>query len=227
MSEIDWRKLSEILDYYSSEENGPLLHLFYTWIVDQLDEADLEPEHCLEMGCGSALLAAKLVEWYPETRFSLVDQNGAMLELARERLGDAGAVTIHECLCEDFLTGLDTDAADMSVFCRSWYALADPRKAAVDLMRVLKPGGMVFIYDFEDLIDFDTLDADIAARDPERWKVLCSVMEEFNEGVQSGRYSLSTEQAIDEIWRGVGAEVLAYESHGPGSPTCRACVRIP
>ena len=163
MSEIDWRKLSEVLDFYSSEENSPLLHQFYAWIVDQLDEADWEPEHCLEMGCGSGLLAAKLVEWYPDTRFSLVDANGAMLELARERLGDAGSVAIHESSCEDFLASLDSDAADMSVFCRSWYALADPQKAAADLVRVLKPGGMVFIYDFEALIDFESIDASVEA----------------------------------------------------------------
>ena len=227
MSEIDWRKLSEILDFYSSVENGPLLHEFYGWIVDQLDEADLEPEHCLEMGCGSALLAAKLVEWYPETRFSLVDQNGAMLELARERLEDAESATLHESSCEDFLAGLEPHAADMSVFCRSWYALADPRKAAADLMRVLKPGGMVFIYDFEDRIDLESMGSDIAAQDPERWQVLCGVIEDFNEGVESGRYSLSTEQVVAEIWDGLGAEVLAFESHGPESPTARMSIRIP
>jgi ubiquinone/menaquinone biosynthesis C-methylase UbiE len=226
VSDIEWRQLSEILDFYSSEQNGPLLHQFYNWIVDQLDEADRQPEHCLEIGCGSGLLAAKLVEWYPDTRFSLVDADGATLELARERLGDAEPVSIHESSCEDFLAGLDSEAADMSVFCRSWYALADPQRVAADLVRVLKPGAMVFIYDFEDLIDFEIMDASIEAQDPGRWKVLCSVMEDFNDGVKSGRYSLLTEQAANEIWRGVGAEVLAYESHAPVLPTGRACIRI-
>jgi SAM-dependent methyltransferase len=227
VGEIDWRKLAGILDFYSSEENGPYLHQFYTWIVDQLDEADLEPEHCLEMGCGSGLLASKLVEWYPETRFSLVDQNGEMLEMARERLGGAASVTIHESSCEDFLAQLEPDVADIAVFCRSWYALADPAKTAAELMRVVKPGGMVFIYDFEDLIDFDAMDDTARALDPERWEVLRSVNEEFNEGIQSGRYSLSTEEGVGDLWRGLGAEVLAYDSHGPAQPTGRACIRIP
>jgi ubiquinone/menaquinone biosynthesis C-methylase UbiE len=227
MTEIDWRKLAGILDFYSSEENGPLLHEFYTWIVDQLDEDDVEPEHCLEMGCGTALLASKLVDWYPETRFTLVDQDGSMLEIARERLGDEESVSIHESGCEEFLAGLDDDAADMAVFCRSWYALADPRRAAAELVRVVKSGGMVFIYEFEDLIDFEAMDASIAEQDREKWEVLRSVSEEFNEGVRSGRYSLSTEQDVRDIWAGVGAEVRAFESHGPMSPTCRMCIRVP
>jgi SAM-dependent methyltransferase len=113
------------------------------------------------MGCGSGLLASKLVEWYPETRFTLVDHNGAMLELARERLGDAPSITIHESTGEDFLAA--TDSADMSVWCRSWYALADPQRAAADLVRVLEPGSLIFIYDFEDLIDFKIMDESIGS----------------------------------------------------------------
>ncbi|TFG96121.1 MAG: hypothetical protein E4H11_03925 [Myxococcales bacterium] len=56
-AEVDWRAFSEVFDYYASGEHGALLHEFYVWVVDQLDERELEPARILEMGCGTGLLA--------------------------------------------------------------------------------------------------------------------------------------------------------------------------
>jgi ubiquinone/menaquinone biosynthesis C-methylase UbiE len=226
MSEIDWKRLSEVLDHYSSEEQGPLLHQFYAWIVEQLDEEDREPRHCLELGCGSALLASKLVDWYPEARFSLVDSNGPMLEIARVRVGDAEAVTIHEQSIEDFLAGQGDHSADLAVFCRSWYALADPRATAAEIARVIEPGGLVCIYDFEKKVDMQVMRPEILGQDPERGPVLCDVIDDFNAGIDAGRYSLATEDALCEIFGAVGGELVVFESHDPEAPTGRSCIRI-
>lgn len=203
-----------------------MLHQFYAWIVDQLDEEDREPVHCLELGCGSALLASKLVEWYPETRFSLVDSNGPMLEIARVRVGDEASVTIHEQSIEDFLAGQGDDSADLAVFCRSWYALADPRAAAAELARVIEPGGLVFIYDFEKPVDMEVMRPEILRQDAERGPVLCEVIDDFNAGIDAGRYSLATEAALGAHFGAVGGELVVFASLDPEAPTGRSCIRI-
>jgi SAM-dependent methyltransferase len=102
-AEVDWRAFSEVFDYYASGDHGALLHDFYVWMVDQLDAREMEPGRFLEMGCGTGLLAEKLVEWYPEARFELVDKFAPMLELARERFESVANVSIHEIDGESYL----------------------------------------------------------------------------------------------------------------------------
>ena len=60
MAQIDWEALSRVIDVFSSEEYSPIMHQFPPWMVDQLDERDLEPEVIVDLGCGTALLSTKL-----------------------------------------------------------------------------------------------------------------------------------------------------------------------
>lgn len=226
-TEIDWHAFSEVFDYYASGEHGALLHDFYVWLVDRLDELDAEPSRVLEMGCGTGLLAAKLVEWYPEASFELVDKFAPMLHRARERFSESPKVRIHEIDGESYLASCAPGSFDLAVFCRSWYAMSDPAKAAADLVRALAPGGVAMIYDFTRTTDIAAIDERNAADDPVRWPVCRAAMEEFNRGVEAGAYHLFTEAGMAELWSGAGAEPVAYESHEPAMPNHRLCVRKP
>jgi SAM-dependent methyltransferase len=223
-ADVDWRAFSEVFDYYASGEHGALLHEFYVWVVDQLDERELEPAHILEMGCGTGLLAEKLVEWYPEAHFELVDKFAPMLNRARERFEDAANVSIHETDGERYLASCAPGCFDLAVFCRSWYTMADPAKAAADLVAALEPGGLAMIYDFTRTTDIAAIDARNLADDPVRWPVCRAAMQEFNRGVEAGSYQLLSEAGMRELWKTAGAEVVAYQSHEPEMPNHRVCV---
>ena len=223
-AEVDWRAFAEVFDYYASGGHGALLEDFYVWIVDQLDARDLEPGRILEMGCGTGLLAGKLVEWYPDARFELVDKFAPMLNRARERFGKLPNVSIHEIDGESWLASCAPGSLDLAVFCRSWYTMADPRRAAADLVEALAPGGLAVIYDFTRTTDIASIDARNTADDPVRWPVCRAAMEEFNRGVEAGSYHLFGEAEMVELWRGAGAEVVAYESHEPEMPNHRLAV---
>lgn len=223
-AEVDWRAFSEVFDYYASGEHGALLHDFYLWIVDQLDARDVEPAHILEMGCGTGLLAEQLVEWYPDAQFELVDKFAPMLSRARERFEHAANVSIHEIDGESYLASCAPESFDLAVFCRSWYTMADPAKAAADLVRALKPGGLAMIYDFTRTTDIAAIDERNMADDPVRWPVCRAAMEDFNRGVAAGTYHLQSEAGMKKLWSSAGAEVAAYESHEPEMPNHRLCV---
>jgi hypothetical protein len=103
--------------------------------------------------------------------------------------------------------------------------MAEPARAAADVVEALKPGGLVMIYDFTRTTDIAAIDSRNTADDPVRWPVCRAAMEEFNRGVEAGTYHLFSEAGMAELWGGAGAEVVAYESHEPEMPNHRLCVR--
>jgi len=223
MAEIDWDALSRAIDVFSSEEYAPVLHQFYPWAVDQLDERDLEPRTILDLGCGTGLLSEKLVEWYPEAALTLVDSNASMLARARERLGHCERVELVESTAERALAELPNDSIEMMIFCRSWYALPDPEAVAGRAVEVLAPHGLVFLFDFTRPIDIAKQDAFYQDLEPERWPDCRVLTIDFAEGIREGRYRVYSEAEIADQWRAAGAELVAYETHEPDQPLHRMC----
>lgn len=210
MSGIDWKAYARVFDVFSSEGYTQAVHAFYVWIVEQLEARGCEPAGFLEVGAGTGVMAAKLVEWYPEARFTLVDSSPDMLESARERFADAPAVEIVQASGESYLEALAPGSVEVAVFCRSWFAMSEPPKTAAALVRALEPGGLAFVFHFARPIDIETLDADVGRAEPELWPIARPVYEDFNEGVASGRDRLYGEQEMRELWRRAGAEVVDY-----------------
>ena len=212
MTDIDWDALSRVIDVFSSEEYTPVLHQFYTWMVDQLDDRDLEPETIVDLGCGTGLLAEKLAEWYDEARITLVDANRPMLDRAQERLGEAENVQFVEASAEQALRELADDSVEMMIFCRSWYALPNPDELAARAVEVLAPGGMVFLFEFTREFDVARQDEFYGELEAERWPDCRVLTIDFNEGIAAGRYRIYTEGEITKQWQAGGAELVAYES---------------
>jgi ubiquinone/menaquinone biosynthesis C-methylase UbiE len=227
VAEIDWRAFSRVIDVFSSEEYAPVLRFFYLWIVDKLDERDLEPEEFLEIGCGTGFMAEQLVEWYPDARFCLVDSSPEMLQVARERFSGAENVAIIERAAEDFLATCEPESVATAVFCRSFYALRDPEQAAAATLRALRAGGLAFVFDFTSPQDLEAMDRFFNDAEPERWPIARVAYQEFNEGVASGRYSLFSEDQMRAIWAEAGAEVIDYDLHEPERLTHRFCILKP
>jgi SAM-dependent methyltransferase len=224
MSEIDWRSLASVFDHYSSEENAPLLHAFYFWVVDQLDELEREPRRFVDVGCGTGLLAARLVEWYPEATFTLVDSSRDMLQAARERFEGEARVEVLEVAGEPFVRGLAPGSIDVVVFCRSLYTMSDAPQVARDVLGALAPEGRIFIYDFMEPIDLARLEEQGQREEPERWPVLRGSMEEFNAGLQSGTYRVYSKSEMEDLWESAGGRVIAYECLKPKASTHQFCI---
>lgn len=223
MARIDWEALSRVIDIFSSEEYSPIMHQFPLWMVDQLDERDLEPEVIVDLGCGTGLLSTKLVEWYPDAALTLVDNNAAMLARAEKRLGENPRVSIVDATAGEALQSLEPGTVEMMIFCRSWYALPEPDKLAARAVEVLAPDGLIFLFYFTQTPDLEKYDEFYKDLEPIRWPICREIMVDFDEGITDGRYRLYSEAEIAAQWRAAGAEVVAYETHEPTFQHHRAC----
>ena len=223
MARIDWEALSRVIDIFSSEEYSPIMHQFPLWMVDQLDERDLEPEVIVDLGCGTGLLSTRLVEWYPDAKLTLVDNNAAMLARAQKRLGENPRVSIVNATAGEALQSLEPGTVEMMIFCRSWYALPEPDKLAARAVEVLAPDGLIFLFDFTQTPDLEKYDEFYKDLEPIRWPICREIMVDFDEGIADGRYRLYSEAEIAAQWRAAGAEVVAYESHEPTFQHHRVC----
>ncbi|MBI4567658.1 MAG: class I SAM-dependent methyltransferase [Planctomycetes bacterium] len=238
MVEIDWPSYARVYDHFSSEEYAPLVHDFYGWILDRLDEREIEPATIIEIGCGTGLFAAKLAEWYPDATLHLADKNAPMLDVARARLaptqaepdaeaetqGGAARLRFHETDADRFLASLPDGGADAVVFCRSWYLVADPPAAARAALRALRPGGMLFLYDPLTTYDVPAVETFFTVREPARWPLFRAALLDFNAGVAAGRYRLYSRDELTALWTAAGGAVGTYESHAPVGNAHRMCV---
>ncbi len=66
---------------------------FYRWAIDLIPE---RAQRILDLGAGSGLLTILVRDRFPEADIHLMDFSGAMLDLARRRLGDSPAITYEE-----------------------------------------------------------------------------------------------------------------------------------
>ena len=223
MAGIDWDALAQVIDVFSSEEYTPVLHQFQPWIVDQLDARDLEPAHFVDVGCGTALLSQRWREWYPDAGLTLIDESGAMLARARERLGREEGVRFVEAEALAGLDALESGSVDALIFCRSLYALPDPAKVASRAVELLSPAGLIFFFDFTRAHDLAALDAFYQELEPERWPVCRALTVDFIEGLADGRYRVYSEPELVALWGGAGAERVAYQTWEPDYPQHQAC----
>lgn len=223
MAKVDWDALARVIDVFSAEEYTPILHQFHPWLVDQLDDRELEPETIVDFGSGTGLFAEKLAEWYPDADLVLVDDNAAMLARARERLRDCDQVELLHATAEGALAGMEPESVDVMIFCRSWYALPEPDKLAARAIEVLAPDGLVFLFDFTRAPELGPMDEFYRDLEPVRWPDCRQMIVDFADGIAEGRYRAYSEAEIVAQWRAAGAELVAYESHEPQFPNYRVC----
>lgn len=113
---------------------------FYGWAIALVPEG---ARKILDLGAGSGILTAFVRRAFPEASIHLVDFSEAMLERARQRLGDDARMTYQVA---DYTTAEMGEGYDAIVSALSIHHLADSAKRAlfVQLWQALRPGG-VFI----------------------------------------------------------------------------------
>ena len=120
----------------------PCLERIYGTAVGLLPFADDAPVRVLDLGAGTGLLAARVLERYPRARLTLVDIAAAMLALARVRL--AAAAHAPEIVVADYAVRELGGPYDAIVSALSIHHCDDAAKR--DLFRrcrdALEPGGL-------------------------------------------------------------------------------------
>jgi SAM-dependent methyltransferase len=104
----------------------------------------------VDVGCGTGAFLRLLSQRVPGAVSIGVDRTAAMLGIARMQSRGAGIV-FHEA--DAGVLPLDDDSADAVVFLNTLHHIDDPEAAMREAVRVLKPGGRVYVGTDEDVYD--------------------------------------------------------------------------
>ena len=102
----------------------------------------------LDLGCGDGILAAAILDEYPDARGILIDESEVMLDVARRRL-DVHAARVEFIHADFHETGWMSEVAaaapfDAVVTAFSIHHASDPRKREIygEVFELLTPGGL-------------------------------------------------------------------------------------
>jgi tRNA (cmo5U34)-methyltransferase len=119
----------------------PPFDAFYGTAVDALSLLGRPPRRVLDLGAGTGMLAARVAARYPEAELVLVDGAPAMLEQARETLGDRAQIVV-----ADLADPLPEGEFDAVVSALAIHHLADEdKRALLHRVRAALPPMGVFV----------------------------------------------------------------------------------
>ncbi|WP_454191293.1 class I SAM-dependent methyltransferase [Paenibacillus sp. Marseille-Q7038] len=101
----------------------------------------------LEVGCGPGYVTEQLNKSFPNSEITALDFDSALLQKAKEN-HDSSKVKYVQASVYD--TRLPSDHYDFVIARLIFLHLFEPLKAALEIFRVLKPGGKVAIIDIDD-----------------------------------------------------------------------------
>ncbi|GAA4719989.1 class I SAM-dependent methyltransferase [Brevibacillus fulvus] len=136
------KSFDRVADQYDKQRRKliPCFDDFYQIAVSLADTPKQQPR-ILDLGAGTGLLSAFLLERYPQAAVTLVDLSEKMLDVARERFRQRPQITF---LHADYLTYEFSSSYDLIVSGLSIHHLPDPDKQRLyqKVFALLDPGGI-------------------------------------------------------------------------------------
>jgi SAM-dependent methyltransferase len=125
-----------------------------SWPIEQRRLSALgvaDGQRVLEPGCGPGFVTERLAKWLPGSPITALDSDPRMLGVARRLLCERGLdlrVQLVEATVE--ATGLPPGSFDVAISRYMFQHVPDPVAAAVEIRRVLRPGGVHIVIDVDD-----------------------------------------------------------------------------
>lgn len=102
-------------------------------------------ERVLDLACGTGQLAARLLARWPQLQITGVDVSSQMLRRARAR-----QLPVHWLCGEAASLPLADEQFDVVACLSAFHYFRQPRRALVEMRRVLRPGGQLIVVDWCD-----------------------------------------------------------------------------
>ena len=130
------------------ETMGKLADPIYAWALD-LMAPDLDNAHHLcDVGCGNTLMSRSVARGKSGRHFTLIDQSASQIEAGREiikRIAAHNTVTSYALPAERL--PLEDNSVDVLYTTGSINLWTDPVEGLVQCRRVIKPGGVLWLFD--------------------------------------------------------------------------------
>jgi ubiquinone/menaquinone biosynthesis C-methylase UbiE len=131
-----------------------LIRGVYRRIADDIAMAAPHGGEVLDVGTGPGVLLVEIAKRRPDLRLTGVDLSADMVATAERNLGGIGTARIGDAAELPF----EDDTFDLIVSSFSLHHWDHPEAAGIELGRVLRPSGRIYLYDFR-TAPFEQLDA--------------------------------------------------------------------
>jgi ubiquinone/menaquinone biosynthesis C-methylase UbiE len=151
------------------------------------------PERLLDIGCGTGILSARLVEELPELEVVGCDFSAGMLRQAAER-SDSPAWVQGDALHLPLRDG----SVDAATSTESFHWFPDPATALSELARVIRPGGLLLVAMVHPRSATGTRALGFSSRllgQPGRW----STKEQMRDHVTSAGFEVISQNRVSRI----------------------------
>lgn len=125
---------------YDTSHDGKFVRCMYREILARVPE--IEGQRILDLGCGNGNIL-KMLQDRVEVRFYGLDISEKMVEEAKKRLGAAAQLSVGDAENLPYEDGF----FDVVICNASFHHYPDAQKAAAEMGRVLKPGGLLILGD--------------------------------------------------------------------------------
>ncbi|XXX75708.1 class I SAM-dependent methyltransferase [Sorangium sp. So ce134] len=140
-----------------------------TAFCDALLSHDPDLAYALDIGTGTCLLPIELCRRVPTARIKAIDLSASMLDLGRRRVEQAGLTGAIALALADAKALVEPDETFSAVLSNSVvHHIPEPMQVMREMLRVLRPGGLLFVRDLvrpEDEASVAALVAAVAAND--------------------------------------------------------------
>lgn len=122
----------------------------------------------LDVGCGTGAILSSLVDQFPASKLTGVDASSEMLQIAKDRLPPQ--VELRTGWAEEL--AFEHSSFDTVVCCNVFHFIRHPDQALQEMLRVLRPGGVIIITDWcDDYLTCKLCDIYLRWSDPSHFRM--------------------------------------------------------
>jgi len=150
MDHTDEKKIRDTVNFYNGFSDkydsklSAYLNHTHKQLLDQI--GDVSGERILDISCGTGLFAEQLMKRYTRMEFVLNDPSDGMRAIAESRLKGKADVEFSDQSAEVFT--YEPNSFDRVICLNSFHYYSDQQQAIQRMYDVLKPGGSLYVLDW-------------------------------------------------------------------------------
>jgi ubiquinone/menaquinone biosynthesis C-methylase UbiE len=144
------KKIRRTIDFYNGfsekydRKYAAYLEHTHRHLLDHI--GDLSGKKVLDVSCGTGILAKHLFEMFPDIKLHLNDPSEGMRSVAMARFENYSEVEFSNKPAEDL--HVEPDSYDSVICLNSFHYYADQKMAIENMRGALKPGGTLYLLDW-------------------------------------------------------------------------------